>query len=322
MSESKWKNAWSMTKGTFSCFAENKVLKLSAALSYYTIFSLPPLLLLIIGFCGLFFGRDAVQGEVVGVLGGFVGKATAQEIQTTLATVSLRQDTFFATLIGGISLLLGATGVFGEIQDSINGIWRLKTHPNKGIIKLILTRVVSFAMIIVLGFLLMVSLTLNAVFDLFMARLSQQFSGFMVEIMFYVNYVLIYIVITILFAVIFKVLPDARIKWRQIRSGAMLTGLLFMIGKYGISYYLSMNSSVTTYGAAGSVIVLLLWVYYSSIILYFGACFTQTLAVKNGHHIEPNRYAVFVANNEIETHNNLNAESVNEVIKKSKEHKD
>ncbi len=210
--------------------------------------------------------------------------------------------------------MIGATGVFGEIQDSINTIWRLKTHPEKGWIKLLLTRVVSFAMIVVLAFLLMVSLMMNTVFDLFMEKLRMQFDGMWVEVVFYLNYLLIYLVITLLFAFIFKVLPDAKIKWRQIRSGAMLTGLLFMLGKYGITYYLSMNSSVTAYGAAGSVIILLLWVYYSSIILYFGACFTQTLAVVNGERIAPNRYAVFIATAELEETDNLKAETVAEQV--------
>ncbi|MES2628659.1 MAG: YihY/virulence factor BrkB family protein [Bacteroidota bacterium] len=302
------KKFWTLLKGTVNCFSENKVLKLSAALSYYTIFSLPPLLMMIIGFCGIFYGQDAVEGQVVQLLKGFVGIDAAMGIQGALATVSLRQDTFFATMIGAASLLLGATAVFGEIQDSINSIWRLKTHPEKGIIKLLLTRLVSFAMIVVLGFLLLVSLLFNTVFDLFMERLSSRFDGFVVEALFYVNYVIIYIVITLLFAIVFKVLPDARIKWKQIRAGAMVTGVLFMLGKYGISFYLSQNSSVTAYGAAGSVIVLLLWVYYSSIILYFGAAFTQTLAVYNGERIEPNRYAVFVAMQEVEIGDNIKAE--------------
>ncbi len=305
-----FRELWQLIKETVMCFAENKVLKLSAALSYYTIFSLPPLLMIIIGFCGVFYGREAVQGEVVELLKGFVGIDAAKEIQSALATVSLRQDTLFATIIGAVSLLLGATGVFGEIQDSINTIWRLKTHPDKGWIKLVLTRVVSFAMIVVLGFLLMVSLTLNTVLDLFMESLQARFDGFLVDMLVGVNYLLIYVVITALFAFIFKVLPDARIKWRQTWVGAMLTGLLFMIGKYGISFYLSQNNSVTAYGAAGSVIVLLLWVYYSSIILYFGACFTQSLAVHNGERIEPNKYAVFIATKEIETVNNLKAKTV------------
>lgn len=163
-------------------------------------------------------------------------------------------------------------------------------------------------MIVVLGFLLMVSLALNTLFDVFMEGLRMRFDGSWVEVLFYFNYLLIYIIITSLFAFIFKVLPDAKIKWRQVFGGAMLTGLLFMLGKYGISYYLSLNSSITAYGAAGSVIVLLLWVYYSSIILYFGAAFTQTLAIQNGVHIQPSRYAVFISEKEIEKVDNLEAQ--------------
>jgi membrane protein len=197
-----------------------------------------------------------------------------------------------AAIIGVITLLIGATTVFGELQDSINYIWGLKAKPKQGLLKLIKNRLLSFGIIGTLGFLMLVSLGVTAVIEGLGKRLKAIFPDVTVVLFYIINIVLTLGVTAALFAVIFKVLPDAKIKWKDVWGGAIATSLLFIIGKFGISLYISKSDIAGTYGAAGSLVILLVWVYYSSIILYFGALFTKSYAVKFGNGIEPNHYAV------------------------------
>lgn len=290
----KVKNYWDMLKDTFSAFTNDRVMKLSAALSYYTIFSLPPMLLVVISVFSIFFGRDAIQGEVFGLIRDYVGDAAAIQIQDVLKETTRKFDTTWSTVIGIGALLLGATGIFGEIQDSINFIWGLKTKPQKGLLKMVLNRVLSFSMILVLGFVLMVSLLLSTFIEVFLERLKLYFNDNLVELFFYLDYVVVFLAFSTLLAFIFKILPDAKIGWKYVFRGGMITSLLFMLGKYLISFYLQNSTIISAYSGAGSLIVLLAWVYYSSIILYFGAEFTQTLVRYKGDGIQPNKYVVLV----------------------------
>ena len=295
------KFAFALLKGTVKEFGEDKVLKQSAALSYYTIFSMAPLLIIIIKLCSIFYGQDAIEGKIFTQIGGYVGIEAATQIQEALRSVHTSGDSLIATTIGIITLVLGATGIFGEIQDSINVIWNIRPKPKRGWVKLIMDRLLSFSLIISLGFLLLVTLVINGVLEALGHRLQKIFPHLSMYTFYLLDIVVMFSVITLLFGTIFKVLPDARIKWRDVLAGSIFTALLFMLGKYVLTWYLSQNASVSAYGAAGSIILILLWVYYSSTILFLGAEFTQVYARLSNRHITPNQYAVFVESHEIET---------------------
>lgn len=295
-----FKNSWKITKETFGEFDKDKVLKLSAALAYYTIFSLPSMLIVIIGLLSIFYGKDAIQGEIFSEISGFIGKDAAIQIQDILKNTTLHHDNVLTTIVGFATLLIAATGMFGEIQDSINSIWGLEAKPKKGFIKLLLNRLMSFSMVVVLGFILLVSLVLNALLEGLLHRLEHFFSENVINYFFILDYGIMIIVTTLLFASILKVLPDAKIEWRDVWVGSFATCILFLLGKFLIGYYLKHNSSITAYGAAGSMILILLWVYYSAIILYFGAEFTQVYVRFKKRKIQPNKYAVWVEKNTVE----------------------
>ena len=282
---------WKSLKKSFQGFSDDKVTKLSASLAYYTVFSLAPLLIVIIAICGFFFGQEAIQGTVQAQIQNFIGADAARQIQEMIKNASISDKGTTATIIGVITLLIGATTVFGEIQDSINSIWGLKPRPKVGIMKLIQNRLLSFGMIGSLGFLLLVSLAVTAVVEGIGDRLKAMIPG-LGEVVFYlINTVLTMGITTVLFGVIFKVLPDAKIKWKDIWPGALATSFLFLLGRFAISFYISKSEVGSTYGAAGSLAVLLVWIYYSSIILYFGAEFTKAYALEKGAKIVPNAYA-------------------------------
>ncbi len=288
------KETGSILKETFLKFLDDRGVKLSAALAYYTIFSLPPLLILITAVTGFFYGQDAIEGRIYFQIQGMVGKEAALQVQEAIKNTSIDNNSTWATIVSIIALLFGATGVFSEIQDSINVIWGLKAKPKKGFIKLIINRLISFSMIITIGFLLLVSLILNALIDLFNERLQLLFPDLAVITFYVFNQLFMLSVITSLFITIFKVLPDAKIYWRDVFIGSIFTAILFMAGKWLIGLYLGGSDVATAYGAAGSVIIILLWVYYSSIILFLGAEFTQIYALRHGKTIQPSDYAVFV----------------------------
>jgi membrane protein len=278
-------------KEAFGGFSEHKITKLSASLSYYTVFSLGPLLILIISLCSIFLGREAIEGTIFNQLQSFIGKDAAAQIQEIIKNASINGKGGIAAVIGVITLLIGATTVFGEMQDSMNGIWGLKPRPKSGWLKLVKDRILSFGLIATLGFLLLVSLGVTAIMEALSNRLKAALPDVTVVLFYILNLLLTLVVITILFSVIFKVLPDAKIRWKDILPGAIATAILFMIGKFGISFYISKSNVGTTFGAAGSLVILLVWVYYSSIILYFGAEFTRVFALKRGARIVPSEYA-------------------------------
>lgn len=301
------KDAWKITKHSFTDFVACNVLRLSGALAFFTIFSLPGLLIIIIWFSDLFYGRDIVEGSVYHQIEGFVGHSAALDIQQTIRNATHNSDHKFATIIGLVALIIGATSVFGEIQDSINHIWRLKAKPRKGFgfLKLIFNRLLSFSMIITLGFILLVSLVINGGMDLLLNNLMEKYPQLTVVIVYILNIIITFFITTFIFAAIFKVLPDARIKWKHVWVGAFVTAFLFMLGRFIINYYLGHNRMSSAYGAAGSVIVILLWVYYSSMILYFGAAFTHAYAMHKGSRIYPSNYAVWVQQIEVESEKSI-----------------
>jgi membrane protein len=295
------KNIWKVLVQSFKNFMDDKILKYSAALAYTTIFSFGPLLVVVIFLCSIFLGEEAIQGQIYNQMQQFVGKDAALQLQTIIKNASLSGKGTTAAVIGIITLLFSATAVFAEIQDSINTIWGFKAKPQKGFWIFIRTRVLSFSLIASLGFLLLVSLAITSLVEALNNRLKASFPDVTVVVFYILNLVISFTVITALFSMIFKVLPDAKTKWKDILPGAIASGILFMIGKFGISFYIGKSNIGTTYGAAGSLVILLLWVYYSAIILYIGAEFAKAWSAHKGSSIQPNDYAVSLTKIEVET---------------------
>lgn len=284
--------SWNLLKKTYQEFDDDNAIKLSASLSYYTIFSLPPLLIIIMSIFSVFFGREAVTGRFFGQINGMVGNEAAHQIQETIKNIELSDSNTFAAVFGGILLLIGASGVFAEIQSSINYIWGLKAKPDKGLVKFIKNRLMSFSMIASVGFLLLVSLMVNTVMDIINTRLLVYFPDSTIYLFYVLNILILFATTTMLFSIIFKTLPDGHIVWKDALIGSSFTSFFFMFGKFAIGFYLGSSTVATVYGAAGSVIIILIWVYYSAIILYFGAEFTKVYANAHGNKIIPNAYAV------------------------------
>jgi membrane protein len=282
---------WQSLKQSFKGFSEDKITKLSASLAYYTVFSIGPLLFLIIFIAGLALGKEAIQGNVYNQLDHLIGADAAKQVQDILKGVSLSGKGGLAVVIGVITLLIGATSVFAEMQDSINSIWGVKQKPSAGIWQTIKSRLLSFGLIGSLAFLLLVSLAVTAVISGIGDRIQRMVPGLGVVLFEIINAIISIGITSLLFAIIFKVLPDIKTAWKNIWPGAIFTSLLFLLGKYGISAYISSSEVGTTYGAAGSLVILLLWVYYSSIILYFGAEFTKFYALDKGAKVTPEPYA-------------------------------
>lgn len=290
---SRFKNIIAFLKEVFTNFSDDKVLKFSAALSYYTVFSIAPILTIIISIFARIFGRDAVQNQVFSQINGLVGNEAAKQIQDMIINTNKSGNTLIASIISIVVLVFTATAIFGEVQDSINSIWGLKSKPKAGIIKLVINRLISFSLIISLGFVAMVSLVLDAAVTA-VSDLLATIPGVGVYFVMIINYALNFTVVAFMFSVMFKVLPDAKIKWRDVIKGAVITAILFIIGKELIKWYVDTFNPGSVYGAAGSIVILLLWVYYTAIILYFGAEFTKVYSIKYGSKILPNDYAVFV----------------------------
>ena len=273
-------------------------MKLAASLSYYTIFAMAPLLIIIISLVGSIFGRDAAQGTVYTELRDLVGSDAALQIQEIIANLQNSHNTTIGTIIGIIILIIGATGLFTEIQSSINFIWSVKAKPKKSWLKYLINRGLSFILVLTLGFLLVLTLIADTVLSVLGDKLNDFFPNATVYLVNTLNLALLLVTITSLFLVIYKVLPDAIISWRDALVGSVFTALLFLGGRYIITLYLGKSGLGVTYGAAASIIIILSWVYYSSVILYFGAEFTRAFALETGHGIKPKTTAVFILKQE------------------------
>jgi membrane protein len=306
------KSTWYLLKETVQSFIDDEGMKLSASLSYYTIFSIAPVIVIVISVTGLVFGEDAVAGRIYYQIKSLIGPDAALQIQNIIANVQLQDRGFAGTIAGVVILLFGATGVFTEIQSSINFIWSIKAKPKRGIIKYIINRLLSFSLIMSIGFILMVSLLVNSVVDVLYDKLEHLLNIGSLNILYAVNMLLIFIIITTLFTVIFKVLPDAYIRWKDAMVGSSFTAILFIIGKFIIGLYIGNSKLGITYGTAASIIVILVWVYYTSIILYMGAEFTKTYARRKGGGIIPNEQAVYIIKTEsIEMPTPITSEEIN-----------
>jgi membrane protein len=277
----------SLLKSTFSaCIADN-VQRMSAALAYYTIFSLAPLLVIAIAIAGLVFGEKAAQGEIVGEIQELIGQDGAKAVQTMIQSAHRPAHSVIASAIGVVTLLFGATGAFSEVYDALNIIWSVDEKPSAamGILK---ARFLSFGMILIIGFLLMVSLVVSAI----LAGIAKYAaSGLVVPapVLHSIDFVFSFVVIIVLFGMIFKTLPEAKIAWGDVWMGAALTALLFTIGKFVIGFYIGKSVPESSYGAAGSLVVVVAWIYYSALILYFGAEFTQVYAHEFGSRLSESK---------------------------------
>jgi membrane protein len=293
-------NSWIVLKDSFNGFIDDRCLKLSAALAYYTVFSLAPLLVMVMSLISIFLGQDAIQGQLFSQINGLVGNQAAAQIQEMVKAVGLSGKTNTALMIGIVTLIIGATTIFVEIQDSINMIWRVKAKPRRGWLKLLKDRLLSSSLVVGLGFLLLVSLIINGLILALSGILTRYIPQIGVLLISGFNFMISTAVVSVLFATIFKVLPDAKIAWADVRWGAFFTALLFMLGRYVIGLYVETTSTSSAYGAAGSLIVILVWIYYTAAILYFGAELTQAYANHFGIKIEPADYAVYVEQTERE----------------------
>jgi membrane protein len=284
----QWKKISSflgLFRKSFELFNDYNALKLSAALSYYTVFSIAPFLIVIISLAGIFFGRQAVEGKVYGQIKGLVGSDAALQVQLIIQNIQHSNHGTIGGIIGFVVLLIGASGVFSEIQGSINYIWDIHPKKKKGVILLLIRKLLSFSLLISMAFILLVSLTVNALIDILSARLQAYFPDAVVHLFYAINIVLMLVIITALFTLIFKILPHTIIAWKDAAVGALVTSFLFLIGKFIIGVYLGNSRIGVTYGTTASIVILMLWVYYSSIILYFGACFTRVYARYFGREI-------------------------------------
>lgn len=287
------KTIWALLKETFAEWNNDKASRLAAALAYYTVFSLAPLLIIAIAIAGAVFGEEAARGEIVGQIQGLVGKEGAQFIETAIENASKPEAGSIASLVSVVVLLFGASGLFAQLQDALNTIWEVQPKPELGLWAIIRARFLSFTMVLGVGFLLLVSLILSAG----VAGLVNFFGHLLPGVSFLLqltNFVLSFAVTTILFGLIYKVLPDAKIAWSDVWIGAIITSLLFSIGRFLLGLYLGNSSFGSTYGAAGSVVIILAWVNYAAQILFFGAEFTQVYARKFGSQIVPAKNAVAV----------------------------
>lgn len=296
-----FKKIGTLLKDSVMDFLDDRATKFSAALSYYTIFALPPLIILIISASGFFIEEKDVSAFFYQQVSDLVGPNTAREVENAMNNVTLNRSGVLPTVIGVAMLLFSASGVFAEIQSSINYIWGFVAKPEKSVIRMVKNRLLSFAMIASVGFLLLVSLLINSLASILYDYLAEFFAESTIYLVKVLNNAIVFVLITFLFALIFKTLPNGIIRLKDAFVGAAFTAVLFMIGKWGIGIYLGTTATSSLYGAAGSIIVMLMWVYYSAMILYFGAEFTKNYALLFGERIRPGQFSLEIDKNAIKT---------------------
>jgi membrane protein len=288
----KFKDFWNLLRETFNEWNNREPFNNSIIISYYTIFSLPGLLVIIINLAGYFFGYEAVTNQIASQMQGLVGGDTAKDVQDIVTKASASKDSTLASILGIATMLFGATGVFYQLQQILNKMWEVKPKPKQKLLKLIRDRVFSFGLILVIGFLLLVSLVLSAGLSAVSDWVATYWSESLLVLFKIADIMVSLGVVTLLFAGIYKFLPDAKIRWREVWIGALVTALLFVIAKFALGLYFGKSDPASTYGAAGSIILIMLWVSYSGMILLFGAEFTQVYARRYGHRVEPTEGAV------------------------------
>jgi len=282
----------SLLVATYKEWIDDEPFRLSAIVAYYAVLSLPALLIIILNVVGSIWGAEVIQGQLTDEFSAALGEDAATSIETMIMETQNKEKNLISTIIGIATLLFGATGIFYQLKISLNKIWSIKPDPKAIIKKVIIDRARSFAFILIIGFLLLISFVLTAA----LTALSKFITSHLPDVLLYLAYVLDFIIslgiISLLFALMFKYLPDAKIRWKTVWAGAILTAIMFVIGKFVLSLYFGQMEPGSTYGAAGTVVLILLWVSYSCLILFFGAEFAYIFSKRYGSGIEPNEIAI------------------------------
>ncbi|UOE41496.1 YihY/virulence factor BrkB family protein [Chryseobacterium suipulveris] len=289
------KFTWQLLKETFTSWNNSSASKDSASIAYNAIFSLPGLLIIIIWVAGMFFGDEAIRGEITRQISGITGKEIGDSVQDMVMSAVWDRENVFMKIIGIASLVFGATTLFFQMQQSLNTLWDVEAAPKKAFQKYILDRANSLGMILIIAFLLLISLVLSSLLGIASDWITRRFG---IETLIFtqiVNFVVSFVVVTVLFAMMFKILPDVDISWRSVWMGALLTAFLFNVGKYLLGIYFEFSKPTSVFGAAGTIILLMMWINYSCQLVFFGAEFTKVYAEKMGHYIKPSRHAKWSA---------------------------
>jgi membrane protein len=284
--------AWSFLKATYNKWMDNDPFRLSAVIAYYAVFSLPGLFLTIFYLVGQFYGPEAIRGEVYGELRQLIGREGASQVQEIIRNASEGEQGFLATVVGIASLVFAATGIFFHLKISLNDIWELKAVPERAWLQVIIDRLFSFVMILVIGSLLLLSIVASAVLSALVSYIPEIFAGYSTYLIDTANFVTSVVIITLLFATIYKVLPDATIAWKDVWVGSLVTALLFIGGRSLIGQYIRLADPASAYGAASTIILILLWASYASLVFFLGAAFTAVYTQYYGTKIQPKKYAV------------------------------
>jgi len=284
------RDVFSLLKEAGSNWVDHEAMRLSAALAYYAVFSLAPLFIISISIAGIIFGEDAARGQITNQLSAYVGTQASDAIQSLVKSASSKTSGIWATIIGLVVLLFGASSVFGELKSALNIVWGVVAKPGRPILNLLLGRLFSFSMVLVIGFLLLASLLVSTALTAASKHLSVWIPATAGH-WHWIDLSISLVVITVLFALIFKLLPNVIVAWRDVIIGALVTSILFTLGKTLIGFYLGSSSVASTFGAAGSLIVILLWIYYSTCILFFGAEFTRAFACHFDRGVVPDRWS-------------------------------
>lgn len=282
---------WETIKQTFTDWNGSTASSDSASLAYYAIFSIPGLLIIIIWIAGYFFGEEAIHGEITTQISGLMGTDVAKSVQEMVAGALIDKENIIMKIVGIGSLVFGSTTLFFQLQRSLNNLWEVEAAPKKALVKFLLDRANSLGMILILGFLLMTTMILSSLISIFNNFITQYFGLETYVIVEIINYLIGFGVVVLLFALMFKVLPDVEISWRSVWRGALLTAVLFTLGKFLLSLYFSKFQPTSTFGAAGTVILVMMWINYSCMLVFFGAEFTKVYTYKRGYKIRPSKHA-------------------------------
>jgi membrane protein len=286
---------WDVLKETFTEWNDSSASRDSASLAYYAIFSIPGLLIIIIWIAGNFFGEEAIRGEISSQISGLMGTDVAQSIQSMIAGALIDKQNIFMKIVGIGSLVFGSTTLFFQLQHSLNTLWDVEAAPKKALIKFILDRANSLGMILILGFLLMITMILSSMISLFNNWITNYFGLETYMLVELANFAIGFIIVMLLFALMFKVLPDVQINWKSVWKGALLTTVLFTLGKFLLSLYFGNFKPTSAFGTAGTVILIMMWINYSCMLVFFGAEFTKVYSYKKGYKIIPSKHAKWSA---------------------------
>lgn len=287
----KIKFFWEVLKQTFKEWSKSDAFRDAASLAYYAIFSIPGLLIIIIWIAGNFLGEEAIRGEISYQIQNIMGSDVAKSIESMIASALIDKKNIFMKIVGIFSMVFAATTIFFQLQKSLNNLWEVEPVPKKALIKFFMDRANSLGMILVIGFLMMITMLLSSLISLFNTFIAQQLGMETYLLMSTVNFVIGFLLVMVVFAVMFKILPDVDISWKSVWGGAIITALLFTLGKFLLGMYFSEFKPTSTFGKAGTVILIMMWINYTCLLVFFGAKFTKVYAQKMGHNVQPSKFA-------------------------------